>query len=63
MLPPEAERKRLEIVRKMSGEERLKIALDLNELTRKVMEDGIRFQHKRILPEEFRKQVALRIGK
>ena len=63
MLPPEAEKIRLEILRKMSGEERMKIAFKLNYLTRKMMEAGIRNQYPNISAEEFNKQIALRIEK
>ena len=60
MFPPEAEKKRLEIIRKMSGGTRLKIALDLSNLTHKMMRDGIRNQQPDISPDEFKKQVAIR---
>ena len=63
MFPPEAEEKRLEIMRTMSGEKRLKIAFDLNNLTHKMMEDGIRSQYHDISSGEFKKQVALRTEK
>ena len=63
MLPPEAERKQIEITQKMSGESRLKIALDLSNLTRKIMEDGIKDQHPGITSKEFYEQISLRIGK
>ncbi|MGB9613532.1 MAG: hypothetical protein ACPL4K_05105 [Candidatus Margulisiibacteriota bacterium] len=61
MLPAEGEKKQIEILKEKSGEERVKIALDLNRLVRKIMEDGIRNQIPDISPEEFNRQVQLRM--
>jgi len=60
MNPAEAEKKQLEILKKMPGEERLKIVFNLNRLVKKVMEDGIRNQFPHISPKEFKNQVSLR---
>ena len=63
MLPPEAEKKHMEITRKMSGEKRLRIAFDLNRLTSRMTEDGIKYQHPGISPEELKDQISLRTRK
>lgn len=63
MLPPEAKKKRMEIIRKMPGEKRLKITFDLNNLIRKIMEDGIKYQQPGISPEELNKQISFRMRK
>jgi hypothetical protein len=60
MLPPEAEKKQMEILKKKTGEERLKASFNLNRLVKKIMEDGIRSQFPHISPEKFRAQKALR---
>jgi hypothetical protein len=60
MLPPEGEKKQLEILRNKSGEERLKISFNLNRLVKRIMEDGIRYQFPNISPEELKKQILLR---
>lgn len=63
MLPAEGEKKYLELIRNKSAEERFKIALELNHLVRKIMEDGIRNQNPCISPQEFKKRVSLKDGK
>lgn len=63
MLPAEAQKKQLEIEKQFSGEKRLKIAFGLNDLTRKLMEAGIKNQFPGISAREIKKQSAFRIGK
>jgi hypothetical protein len=60
MLPAEGEEKQLEILKKLPGEKRMKIALDLSHLVKKVSEDGIRHQFPHISPLDLAKQLSLR---
>jgi hypothetical protein len=45
MTPPAALDAQIEKYRAMTGEERLKLALDLHELSCEIARDGIRHQH------------------
>jgi len=47
----------------MSGEKRLKIALELNDLINKMMKDGIKSQYPGISDKELKEQIALRTKK
>jgi hypothetical protein len=60
MLPSEAEKIRLKILRKMPPEQKLKIVFNLNALTRKITIDGIKNQYPNISPEELKKQISFR---
>ncbi len=60
MLPPEGEKKYLEVIRNMSAEKRLKTTFELNRLVKKIMESGIRNQYPGISLEEYKNQVKLR---
>ncbi|OGB90164.1 hypothetical protein A2625_04195 [candidate division WOR-1 bacterium RIFCSPHIGHO2_01_FULL_53_15] len=60
MNPAEADKRQNEIYRKMPGEKRLKIALNLTNLTNKLMIAGIKDQMPGLSPAEIKKQIALR---
>lgn len=57
----EAEKKYIEIMRKKSGEERLKIAMDLRKLVLKLAKEGIRNQNPNISSKELKTQLQKRI--
>ncbi|MBI5399714.1 hypothetical protein HZB07_03780 [Candidatus Saganbacteria bacterium] len=61
MRPAEGEKIHFELLRNKTGQERLKMALDLNELVKKIAADGIRYQRPNISQTELNKQLALRI--
>ncbi len=56
-----AEKKYIEIMRKKSGEERLKIAMELRKLTLKLAEIGIKEQNPNISPQELKMSLQKRI--
>ncbi len=63
MKPEAALQKQIENYRAMTGEERLKLALDLHELSCEIARDGIRHQHPEANPAEvehlLRERIAL----
>lgn len=63
MRPPEAQKLQNEIHRQMGGEERLRTAFNLSNLTRKMMIEGINHQRPGISVEELKKQIKLRTAK
>lgn len=56
-----SEEKYIEIMRKKSGEERLKIAFELRELVLKLAEAGIKTRNPKISPRKLRKKILQRI--
>ncbi|MFH1541713.1 MAG: hypothetical protein ABIE84_01315 [bacterium] len=62
MFPAEAQRKEIEILKTKTGEERLTTAFYLNDLVKRMMQDGIRSQFPNASPEEFKKQIAKRLA-
>jgi len=63
MFPAEGEKKKIELLREFSEEKRIKISFTLTRLVNRIMEDGIRSQYPDISPQEFKKQVAIRLGR
>jgi hypothetical protein len=61
MTPEAALRKQIECYRKMTGEQRLAIALNLHELACNVAREGIRRQHPGATPEEVEEYLRQRI--
>lgn len=63
MTPQAALQKQIEKYRAMTGEERLKLALDLHELSCEIAREGIRYQNPNAGPDEverlLRKRIAL----
>jgi hypothetical protein len=63
MTPQAALQKQIEKYRDMTGEERLKLALDLHELSCEIAREGIRCQHPGASPDEvehlLRERIAL----
>jgi hypothetical protein len=63
MTPQAALQKQIEKYRAMTGEERLKLGLDLHELSCEIAREGIRHQHPDAGPDEverlLRKRIAL----
>lgn len=55
------DKKYIEIMRKKSGEERLKIAMELRKLVLKMAEQGIKHQHPNISPEDLKARLQERI--
>jgi hypothetical protein len=55
------EKKYLEIMREKSGEERLKIAMDLRNLSLKLAEENIKDQNPKIFSKELKKLLQERI--
>lgn len=51
----------IELLRKMSGEERLRIAFELFEFAKDIMIEGIKSQNPKITPEEIQKEVVRRM--
>ena len=58
---PETEKKYIEIMRKKSGEERLKIATELRKLVLQLAEENIRSQHPNISPQDLKANIQKRI--
>jgi hypothetical protein len=61
MTPAAALEKQIELYRKMSGEQRLSIALDLHELSCEIAREGIRRGHPSATPEEVEQLLRRRI--
>jgi hypothetical protein len=61
MSPADATERQIERYRAMTGEERLKIALDLHEFACNVARDGIRHQFPDATPEEVERHLRRRI--
>jgi hypothetical protein len=58
----EPNRKRyIEILQKMTGEERVRIAFELFEFAKDIMIEGIKAQNPGITPEEIQKEVVWRM--
>jgi hypothetical protein len=58
----EALKKQIEMYRRMTGEQRLQIALDLHELSCNVARDGIRAQYPDASPEEVEQHLRRRLA-
>jgi hypothetical protein len=63
MRPSEADKLQKDNYRKMTGAQRLKTALNLTNVTLKMMRDGIKAQLPGLSPDETAKQIALRTGR
>ena len=61
MTPEEALQRQIERYRTMTGEERLKIALDLHEFACNVAREGIRHQHPEATDDEVEQYLRRRI--
>ncbi len=61
MRPEEGARKQIEIYRKMSGKQRLRISMELYELSRELISCNIRQMYPGISEEEFRKKLNRRM--
>jgi hypothetical protein len=60
--PNEPNRKKyIEILQKMTGEERVRIAFELFEFAKNVMIEGIKAQNPGITPQEIQKEVVRRM--
>ena len=55
------EEKYIEIMRKKSGDERLKIAMELRKLALKMAEEEIKYQNPNISPEDLKAKLQERI--
>ena len=62
MTPQAAPDAQIEKYRAMTGEERLKLALDLHELSCEVARDGIRYQHPEASADEVERLLRERIA-
>ena len=62
MTPQAAGDAQIEKYRAMTGEERLKVALDLHELSCEIVRDGIRHQHPEASPDEVERRLRERIA-
>jgi Rv0078B-related antitoxin len=62
MTPEEALQKQVERYRSMTGEERLKVSLDLHELACEIARDGIRHQHPEASPAQVEHLLRQRIA-
>jgi Rv0078B-related antitoxin len=62
MEPKAALQRQIERYRAMSGEERLKVALNLHELSCEIARDGIRQQHPAASTEEVERYLQERIA-
>ena len=62
MTPQAALDSQIEKYRAMTGEERLKLALDLHELSCEVARDGIRYQHPEASADEVERLLRERIA-
>lgn len=61
MNPEQGFQKQLEIYRKMTGGERLEIALNLHQLSCDISREGIRYRHPNATPEEVEEYLKKRI--
>lgn len=61
--PEDGARKQLEIYRSMTGKQRLRIAMELYELSRELIAGNIRMMHPGISKEELRKKLIARMTK
>ncbi|RKY03521.1 hypothetical protein DRP77_05935 [Candidatus Poribacteria bacterium] len=50
-----------EVLRRMSGEERLRIALELSEMLRAIAMEGIKAQNPDLTPEELKREMVRRM--
>ncbi len=62
MTPQAAVDAQIEKYRAMTGEERLKLAFDLHELSCEIARDGIRHQHPEASPDEVERRLRQRIA-
>jgi hypothetical protein len=62
MTPEEALQKQVQRYRSMTGEERLKVSLDLHELACEIARDGIRHQHPEASPAQVEHLLRQRIA-
>jgi hypothetical protein len=62
MTPQAAVDAQIEKYRAMTGEERLKLAFDLHELSCEIARDGIRHQHPEANPDEVERRLRERIA-
>jgi hypothetical protein len=62
MTPQSALQKQIEKYRAMTGEERLKVALDLHELSCEIAREGIRYQNPDASPDEVDRLLRKRIA-
>jgi hypothetical protein len=62
MTPQAALDAQIEKYRAMTGEERLKLALDLHELSCEIARDGIRYQHPEASADEVERLLRERIA-
>jgi hypothetical protein len=62
MTPEAALQKQIEKYRAMTGEERLKLALDLHELSCQIARDGIRHQHPGASADDVERRLRERIA-
>ena len=62
MTPQAAVDAQIEKYRAMTGEERLKLALDLHELSCEIARDGIRHQYPKAGPDEVERRLRQRIA-
>ncbi|HEY2625899.1 MAG TPA: hypothetical protein VGI41_03995 [Candidatus Udaeobacter sp.] len=62
MTPQAAVDAQIEKYRAMRGEERLKLALDLHELSCEIARDGIRHQYPKASPDEVERRLRERIA-
>jgi len=63
MRPEDGARKQIEIYRRMTGMERLRIAMELYEMSRELISQNIRLMHPGISEEELRKKLIARMTK
>lgn len=56
------EKKYFEIMRKKTGEERLRIAMDLRDFVIKLAKESIKNQNPKISEEDLKKEVLMRIN-
>jgi hypothetical protein len=61
--PEEGARKQIEMYRRMTGKQRLRIAMELYEVSRELIAHNIRMMHPGISEDEFRKKLAARMTK
>jgi hypothetical protein len=54
-------KKYIEILQKMTGEERVRIAFELFEFAKDIMIEGMKAQNPKITPEEIQKEVVRRM--
>jgi Rv0078B-related antitoxin len=62
MTPQTALNAQIEKYRAMTGEERLKLALDLHELSCEIARDGIRYQHPKAGADKVERLLRARIA-